>query len=106
MINSRQKGARYERHIAQVLREHGFTAERGQQHAGGQDSPDVKHNLHGIHFEAKHVEKLNIWEALQQAERDAGDNIPVVVFKRNRSKDYVALSLHDFLTLYKWFAKK
>ena len=101
MINSRQKGARYERHIAKVLREHGFTAERGQQHAGGQDSPDVKHNLTGIHFEAKHVEKLNIWEALEQAERDAGDNIPVVVFKRNRTKDYVALSLDDFIDLYK-----
>ena len=106
MINSRQKGTRYERHIAKVLREHGFKAERGQQHAGGQDSPDVKHNLSGIHFEAKHVEKLNIWEALKQAERDAGTNMPVVVFKKNRTKDYVALSLEDFIELYKGFMKK
>ena len=30
-INSRDKGARYERKIAQMLREHGYEAERGCQ---------------------------------------------------------------------------
>ena len=100
-INSRAKGKRYELHIAKVLREHGFTAERGQQHAGGTDSPDVKHNLDGLHFECKHVENLNIWKALEQAENDCGSKTPVVVFKRNRTKDYVALSLEDFIALYK-----
>lgn len=30
-INSRQKGARFERQIAQMLREYGFEAERGVQ---------------------------------------------------------------------------
>lgn len=100
-MNSKAKGARYERHIASVLREHGFEAERGQQYAGGKDSPDVRHNMTGIHIECKHVENLNIWKALEQAERDCGDNTPVVVFKRNRTKDYVALSLEDFIELYK-----
>lgn len=99
-INSRDKGARYERHIAQVLREHGYEAERGCQHAGGKDSPDVKHNMHGIHIEAKKTEHLRIWEALEQSKRDAGeDEIPIVVFSRNRSKDYVALSFEDFLKI-------
>lgn len=100
-MNSKAKGARYERHIASVLREHGFEAERGQQYAGGKDSPDVRHNMTGIHIECKHVENLNIWKALEQAERDCGDSTPVVVFKRNRTKDYVALSLEDFIELYK-----
>lgn len=100
-MNSRAKGARYERHIAQVLREHGYEAERGQQHAGGSDSPDVKHNMTGVHIECKHVENLNIWKALEQAERDCGDNIPTVVFKRNRTKDYIALSLEDFIELHR-----
>jgi hypothetical protein len=100
-MNSRDKGARYERHIAKVLREHGYEAERGQQHSGGKDSPDVKHNMKRIHIECKHVQHLNIWDALAQAERDCGDNIPIVVFKRNRSKDYVALSLEDFIAIYK-----
>ena len=101
-INSRDKGARYERHIAQVLRDHGYEAERGVQHQGGKDSPDVKHNMPNIHIEAKAVEKLNLWNALAQSERDAGENeIPIVVFKRNRSKDYVALSLQNFIEIFK-----
>ena len=41
MINSRAKGARGERMWRDQLRAEGYTAKRGQQHAGGQDSPDV-----------------------------------------------------------------
>lgn len=100
-INSKDKGARYERHIAQVLRDHGYEAERGCQHAGGKDSPDVKHNMQGIHIECKKTEHLQIWQALAQSERDAGDDeIPIVVFSRNYSKDYVALSFEDFLKIF------
>lgn len=100
-INSRDKGARYERRVAQLLREYGYEAERGCQHAGGKDSPDVKHNMDGVHIEAKAVEHLNLWNALAQSERDAGEGeMPIVVFKRNRSKDYVALQFTDFMKLY------
>ena len=100
-INSRDKGARYERHVAEVLRRFGFEAERGCQHSGGKDSPDVKHNMPGIHIEAKAVERLNLWNALAQSERDAGaDEIPTVVFKRNYGKDYIALPFEDFLKIF------
>jgi len=50
-------------------------------------------------FECKNVEKLNIWSALEQAEDNCDGRTPVVVFKRNRSKTYVTLSLEDFLDL-------
>lgn len=105
-MNSRQKGARFERFVAQLLREHGYEAERGQQHSGGKDSPDVKCNLLNTHIEAKNVEALNIWKALEQSEYDAGkDEMPIVVFKRNRSKVYVALRFEDYMTLYKYYEK-
>ena len=105
-INSRDKGARFERHIAKVLREYGYEAERGCQHAGGKDSPDVKTNMKGIHIEAKNVEHLNIWGALEQSKRDAGnDEMPVVMFKRNRSQIYVAMPMDDFMVLYKAWEK-
>lgn len=105
-INSRDKGARYERRVAEMLREYGYEAERGCQHSGGKDSPDVKHNMKGIHIEAKAVEKLNIWNALAQSERDAGtDEIPIVIFKRNRGKDYVALSFTDFMKLFQAYER-
>ena len=100
-INSRDKGARFERRIAKMLREYGYEAERGQQHAGGKDSPDVKHNMPRIHIEAKDVEKLNIWSALEQSKRDAGeDEIPVVMFKRNRTQVYVAMPFEEFMDLF------
>ena len=46
--------------------------------------------------ECKNQEKLNIWSSLEQAEDNAGKHIPLVVFKRNRSKTYVAMNI-DYL---------
>jgi len=50
-------------------------------------------------FECKNQERLNIWESLSQAEDNSGNNIPAVVFKRNRSNTYIALELEEFLKL-------
>ena len=49
--------------------------------------------------ECKNQEKLNIWSALQQAESNAGKHIPLLVFKRNRSKTYVTIELEEFIKL-------
>lgn len=46
--------------------------------------------------EAKNTEKINIWAALAQAEANAGDGIPIVVFKRNRQDPQVAMSWATF----------
>ena len=99
-MNSREKGARGERELAAVLREYGFEAERGQQFKGGPDSPDVK-GLDGIHIECKRVESLNIDKAMEQAIRDAGDNIPAVFHRRNKKPWKVTLLLEDFIKMYK-----
>lgn len=106
-IDSRAKGARFERQLAKMIRERGYEAERGCQHSGGKDSPDVKHNMHRIHIEAKDVEKLNIWNALEQSKRDSGeDEIPVVMFKRNRTQVYVAMPFDEFMEMYKAWEKE
>ena len=52
-------------------------------------------------FECKNQEKLNIWDSLEQAEKNSGDYGPVLIFKRNRSKIYVVLEMPDFLELLK-----
>ena len=49
--------------------------------------------------ECKNQEKLNIWSSLEQAETNAGDHKPLLVFKRTRSKTYVALEINDLLDL-------
>ncbi len=86
MVNSCRKGKDGEREAASFLRDVGFVgAARGQQHAGGPDSPDIKGAIHGIHFEVKRTEKLNLYDALMQASADAGDGeVPVVMHRRDR----------------------
>ena len=48
-------------------------------------------------FECKNQERLNIWQSLQQAEDNCEDREPVLVFKRNRTKTYVAIEFNKFL---------
>lgn len=98
-VNSKQKGKRAELEVAALLRSHGYDAKRGVQYKGGQDSPDVL-GLDGVHIEVKHVERLNIHEAMAQADRDSGDNMPVVVHRRNRTPWLVTMHIEDFLRLY------
>ena len=50
-------------------------------------------------FECKNQERLNIWESLSQSEQNCGEYTPAVVFKRNRTKTYIALELEEFLKI-------
>ena len=50
-------------------------------------------------FECKNQEKLNIWDSLEQAEKNSDDYGPVLIFKRNRSKTYVTIELEEFMKL-------
>ena len=61
-------------------------------------SPAAK-DLIPYSFECKNQERLNIWESLSQAEDNADDRIPILVFKRNRTKTYAAIELEAFLNL-------
>jgi len=98
MLNSKNKGARYEREVAKILREFGYEARRGIQFRGGEDSPDVISDF-PLHIEAKHVEKLNIWKALEQSERDSNGNPFCVIHRRNRTDTFVTLKLTEFVKL-------
>lgn len=58
--------------------------------------------IYNFSVEGKNVEKLNVWEALAQAEAHAAKrkgSIPLLIFRRNRSNLMVSLSLEDFLKL-------
>jgi hypothetical protein len=49
--------------------------------------------------ECKNQERLNVWDALAQAEANAGDHMPLLVFKRNRSQTYAAMPLDALMNL-------
>ena len=101
---SRDKGKRGEREVASLFREYGFDARRGVQYHGGLDSPDVV-GVPGLHIEVKRVERLALYDALDQARRDAGPGeLPVVVHRRNDCRWVVVLSFEDFMTIYREWA--
>tara|TARA_Y100001973_G_scaffold96130_1_gene150475 strand:- start:882 stop:1265 length:384 start_codon:yes stop_codon:yes gene_type:complete len=104
-INSRQKGARFERYLALWFRDQGYDSFRGCQFSGknvhtGEDAPDVvvKGVTDWLHIEAKHVEKLNLQDAYDQSRRDAEGQgkIPCVIHKRNNTEPLITFSLEDF----------
>jgi len=98
-INSRAKGAVGEREFAELLRVSGWPgAKRGQQRSGLEQA-DVVDGPERVHWEVKRVESLNVWQAFEQAARDARHELPVVAMRRNKSRWLAVLPLEDLLTM-------
>ena len=100
MVNSRAKGAREERELANRLREYGYQAHRTQQFCGKAGDSDVEcRELAHYHIECKMVEALNIDKAMDQSTRDCGDRTPVVVHRKKQRPWLVTMYLEDWLKL-------
>ena len=57
--------------------------------------------LPGIHIECKRVEKLNIYDAVEQSKNDARTGeMPVVMHRKNRKGWLVTMPLDDWMKLY------
>ncbi len=106
---SRDKGKRYERELASQLKEYGFNdCRRTSQYCGNTgDASDVV-GLDGIHIEAKHQEKICIYDWMAQAIHDAEEskkgNIPTVFFRKNHCETLVCMRLDDWVNLYREWA--
>ena len=99
MINSKKKGAKGERELANKLKECGYDCRRGQQY-NGLEGEDVV-GLDYIHIECKRVERLDLGSAMYQAKKDAEkDKIPAVFHRRNRENWKVTMELSDWIKLY------
>lgn len=109
MVNSKQKGARFERLLASKFREYGYEARRTAQYCGNTgDASDVV-GLPGIHIEAKHQERMQLYDWIAQAKRDAaGSNkLPVVFHKKNNCEILVTMELDSFMQIYReWEASE
>lgn len=103
-VNSRAKGCRGELEFAKLLTAEGYPARRGQQYAGGGDSPDVvSDGLAGlVHFEVKLTERALPYPWIEQASRDAKPGEARVVVHRQSRKEWLAMMpVEDFFTLLK-----
>lgn len=104
-INSKQKGARFERQLAGLFRDYGYEARRTAQYCGNTgDASDVI-GLPGIHIEAKHQETMRLYDWMEQAKRDSenSDNLPVVFHKKNNAEILVTMRFEDWMRIYKEF---
>lgn len=104
-VNSKQKGARFERKLASRFRDYGYNARRTAQYCGNTgDASDVV-GLPGIHIEAKHQERMQLYDWIAQAKRDAeagGNNLlPAVFHKKNNAEILVTMEFDDFMQIYK-----
>jgi Holliday junction resolvase len=102
-VNSKQKGARFERSLASKFREYGYQARRTAQYCGNTgDASDVV-GLPGLHIEAKHQETMRLYEWISQAKRDSEGTgrLPAVFHKKNNAEILVTMTIDDWFNLYR-----
>ena len=107
-VNSKAKGARFERQLASKFREYGYEARRTAQYCGNTGEASDVVGLPGIHIEAKHQETMRLYEWISQAKRDAENGgkgyLPAVFHKKNNADILVTMTLDDWMNLYREWA--
>ena len=74
---------------------------RGQQYCGANGDADVV-GLPGIHIECKRVERLNLYDAVDQAKHDAKpDELPAVFHRKNHCEWLVTMPIDLWMEIYK-----
>lgn len=105
--SAKSKGRRLQQRIAEVIRKtFGLSEEDVFSLPMSCQGEDIKLSEKAREYfpfsvESKNVEKLNIWEALKQAESGNRKYKPLLIFSRNRSEDYCALKFSDFVSILK-----
>lgn len=105
--SAKAKGRRLQDSVRDLILEHYPTLEPDDVQCAimGQSGTDIKlspaaKRLFPYAVECKNQEKLNIWSSLDQAQENAQDGqTPLLVFKKNRTEEYVAMKLSDFIKL-------
>lgn len=103
-VDSRAKGARFERLLASKLRGYGYSeCHRSVQYCGKPGEAADIVGLPGLHVEAKHQERMQLYDWMAQAKRDArkSGRLPAVFHKKNDAEILVTMELDDFMELYR-----
>ena len=71
--------------------------------AGGEDVVMARAAREKVPFsvECKNVEKLNVWDAYEQAKANSSGYEPIVVMKKNHKKPLVVLDAEHFIEIIK-----
>lgn len=99
--SQQRKGADGERELTEILRDYGYPVSRGKSQNYGTE-PDII-GLPNIHIEVKRRERLRIYEAVEQSERDSkkfNDGLPAVFHRKNYGEWLVTMPLSAFMKVY------
>lgn len=103
--SAKAKGRRLAARFGEMVRKClGLSAEDVRPTPSGVTGSDLTMSLAALRVfpydvESKNVERLNIWDAIAQVEKRAGNKDPLVVFSRNNAGTYVVLRADHFLDL-------
>ena len=95
------KGRRGEQEVASLLREKGYSVQRGGVDSFG-ELLDV-YGMPGVHLEIKRAEQLRLFEWMMQSVRDSKrfkDGLPVVIHRKSREPWLCTMLFTDWLELY------
>jgi hypothetical protein len=102
-VDSRAKGAAFEREVVQILRAAGWP--RAQRTSDGRVQAargDIADGPARVHLECKRQERLNVPKAFDQIVRDANPlDTPVMVHRPSRHALMATLPFEDLLKLLK-----
>ena len=103
--SAKAKGRRLQQQFRELLIEelgiHPEDIESRSMGAGGEDLIMARAAREKFPFsiECKNVEKLNVWEAYNQAKENSKDYEPIVVMKKNNQKALVVLDAEKFVEI-------
>lgn len=99
---ARNKGATFERLVANTLKDRGIKARRTSQFDGA-FGHDLTVEL-PINLECKAVESLNLGQAYEQAVADSkrDGTMPIVIHKKNNKPVMTTLAFSDFIDILQW----
>ena len=104
--SAKSKGRRLQQWVRNILIEkldvHPEDVESRSMGAGGEDliMARAARKKFPYSIECKNQEKVNIWDAYDQAQENSGDYEPIVVLKRNNTKPLVLIDADYFVGLH------
>lgn len=100
---SKEKGKRGELYVVNRFKEYGYNnVHRTAQYKGNTGQAGDIEGIDYIHAEVKFVERLNLYDAFEQAKNDSKFTLkkPTVFHKRSRDKLLVTMEFDDWIDLY------
>ena len=97
MTNSKAKGKRGEIEAANLLRDLGFKDVRRTAQYNGKETGSLADliGIDGVHIEVKRNEHLNIYEAVEQMQRDAKEGESLLLMMRKNNKPWLFIQLAE-----------